>query len=513
MAPEKVWRGTAGGDESREAASHDRLTLADDPAVGWLLYLVLLAGLSALLPATVFTPGHADFLFLIGAVGLWRYSLGITHFLRGMIFLHFVFPDARRRADALGPAGLPSKAYFLVTSFRIDSHTSAAVYRSVIAEARTCGCPATVVASIVELSDERLIRALWERLAPPGLRLQIVRIAGTGKRDGLAQAFRLIASELPDERAVVAVVDGDTVLQPGVVRRTAPFLSLYPTVGALTTNEHCRVQGGYWMSEWHKLRFAQRHLNMCSMALGRRVLTLTGRMSLFRASVVTRPEFIADIENDALEHWRLGRFRFLTGDDKSSWYSLMRLGYETYYVPDAGIDTLEHPPHPSFFTASRQLMFRWYGNSLRQNYRATGLGPGRLGWFPYYVLWDQRVSMWTGLLGISLAAAGSLQYGAAVAVAYALWIGVSRLILTLLLSATGHRIGPAFPLLLYYNQIAGSLVKIHAFFRLDQQSWTRQHTVLERDLDGYQLWFNRWSSRVMTFSASSLFAALILTLE
>src|SRR3546814_18414753 len=53
-------------------------------------------------------------------------------------------------------------------------------------------------------------------------------------------------------------------------------------------------------------------------------------------------------------------------------------------------------------------MFRWYGNSLRQNGRALGLGPSRLGWFTYYVLLDQRILMWTGLLGLALAIAASI---------------------------------------------------------------------------------------------------------
>ncbi len=44
--------------------------------------------------------------------------------------------------------------------------------------------------------------------------------------------------------------------------------------------------------------------------------------------------------------------------------------------------------------------------------------------------------------------------------AYLLWIGITRLILTLLLSCSGHRIGPAYPVILYYNQIVGALVKI-----------------------------------------------------
>src|SRR3546814_12213070 len=106
------------------------------------------------------------------------------------------------------------------------------------------------------------------------MRLKIVRIAGTGKRDGLAQVFRAISRDMPDPDAVVAVIDGDTLLEPGVVNKTAPFFKLMPGVGGLTTNEFCTVDGRYVMSDWHKLRFAQRHPNMCSMALTRLVLTL-----------------------------------------------------------------------------------------------------------------------------------------------------------------------------------------------------------------------------------------------
>ncbi|HEX7111481.1 MAG TPA: glycosyltransferase, partial [Mizugakiibacter sp.] len=284
------------------------------------------------------------------------------------------------------------------------------------------------------------------------------------------------------------------------------------SVGGLTTNEFCDVAGSYTMSEWHKLRFAQRHLNMCSMALGRRVLTMTGRMSMFRAPIVVDPGFIDDVQNDAVEHWRLGRFKFLTGDDKSTWYSLMRMGWDTYYVPDAAVRTLESPPDPRFVMASRKLMFRWYGNSLRQNGRALKLGPRQLGWFTYYVLLDQRVLMWTGLLGLAMAIAASIKYSVVYLLSFLLWVGVTRWLMSLLLIVSGHRIGPAFPLLLYYNQVVGSLVKIFVFFRLDQQSWTRQKTTLDRDLSGFQRRFNQWSSWAMTFSAASVFAAIVMCL-
>ncbi|RAU46893.1 glycosyl transferase [Pseudomonas sp. RIT412] len=482
-------------------------------AAGWLFYLCLLAVIAMALPKSLFDSQSKDFIFLVGIVGIWRYSMGATHFVRGMIFLYIVYPHLRRKVRKLGKAADPSHVFLMVTSFRIDALTTAEVYSSVIQEAIACGFPTTVVCSLVERSDELLVKSLWAKYNPPAhVTLDFVRIAGTGKRDGLAYGFRAISRHMPDDRAVVAVIDGDTVLAEGVVKKTVPWFQLFGNVGGLTTNEFCEVRGGYIMSEWHKLRFAQRHINMCSMALSKRVLTMTGRMSVFRASVVTNPDFIADVESDSLQHWRLGRFKFLTGDDKSSWFSLMRLGYDTFYVPDAAINTVEHPPEKSFLKASRKLMYRWYGNNLRQNSRALGLGVRRLGVFTSIVLFDQRVSMWTSILGLTVALLASFKYGIAFLLAYLLWIGITRLILTLLLSCSGHRIGPAYPVILYYNQIVGALMKIYVFFRLDKQSWTRQPTALKRDLASFQQWFNTWSSRTMTFSAGSIFVAVLLTL-
>src|SRR5690606_3608175 len=108
--------------------------------------------------------------------------------------------------------------------FRIEALTTAMVYRSVIREAIACGYPCTVVCSIVELSDELLIRRLWEQAeAPAQVSLNIVRIPGTGKRDGLAHGFRAISRQWPDRDAVVAVIDGDTVLEAGVVNKCVPW--------------------------------------------------------------------------------------------------------------------------------------------------------------------------------------------------------------------------------------------------------------------------------------------------
>ncbi len=149
-------------------------------ASGWIFYVLALASIALIMPETTFTPGTKEFLFVIGVIGLWRYSMGVIHFIRGMIFLHIVFPHYRRRVRKMGDAANPSHIYLMVTSFRIDAKTTAMVYQSIIREAINCGLPTTIVASIVEKSDELIFKSLWRTMAPPGrVRITFVRIPGT----------------------------------------------------------------------------------------------------------------------------------------------------------------------------------------------------------------------------------------------------------------------------------------------------------------------------------------------
>jgi len=80
-------------------------------SAGWLFYLSLLMGLALMLPTSTFDSESKDFIFLIGAVGIWRYSMGATHFVRGMIFLYIVYPHLRRKVRKLGKAADPSHVF------------------------------------------------------------------------------------------------------------------------------------------------------------------------------------------------------------------------------------------------------------------------------------------------------------------------------------------------------------------------------------------------------------------
>ena len=480
---------------------------------GWVAWVAVIGVLIAGAVAQPADEGILATLVIVGTIGLWRYSIGALHFLRGLWFQRVTFPRYRRLAAASSAA--PSHVYYLITSYRIPTDVTTRVFDAAFAEAVRTGWRSTIVASVADDLERAAINRVYRRQRlPDTVSLQFCADPGTGKREAIARALEQIdcvqtLEEVRARDALVMLVDGDTVIEPGTVEHSAPLFSVLPDVGGLTTNERCEVRAGAPFGAWYRLRFAQRHMNMSSMALGKAVLTLTGRMSMVRAVIATDPEFVRAVRSDSLRHWRLGRFPFLTGDDKSTWMSVVSRGWRTFYVPDVYVTTIEDPPAGGFIAASRSLMFRWYGNSLRQNLRATSLGPRVIGPFAWFVLLDQRVSIWTTLIGPGAMVVSVAAGNTAFALIYLAWIAMTRTLLTVLLRVSGHPISPAFPAMMYYNQVVGSLVKVRALFFLDRQSWTRQQTSLRRDLSPTRALCNAWSSRVCLASAAAVFAAFV----
>ncbi len=451
---------------------------------GHALYLLALAVFTLSLPESLWNPESKEYILIIGYIAIWRYSFWGVNLVRFLIYEKNVFKGWRKEMDARGKELLPSHVYLLATSFRIDTETSRLVYDSAIKEAvqfnRKHDIPVTLIASIVEKSDETLIRHLFTMHKPSDtVKLVFTRIAGTGKRDALAYGFRAISKERPPSDAVAAVIDGDSLLEENLIEKCTPLFKLHPKLGALTTDEVCQVEGSAKFKNWYSMRFAQRHIYMSSVSLSKRVLTLTGRMSMFRASILCDPEFIERVELDWVDHWRLKRFKFLTGDDKSSWYHILSRGYEMLYVPDVKVLTIETPPDPRFIPCSIVLMRRWFGNMLRTNDRAIRLGPSVTNWFPWISIIDQRLSMWTSLTGISVTILAWMSGVDYALVFYAYWMMLTRYILVLTFLFSRPSVSATWPFFLYYNQIVGSLVKTYVLFRLDKQKWTRQNTSLK----------------------------------
>ena len=456
------------------------------------LYLLAFAALALYAPQAVWQPGTREFFVILGALGVWRYSWNGVHFVRALIYRYRAFPKLRREADQLGEEALPPHVYIIISSFRARGEATVRVFQSAIAEATRYGRPVTIVASLVEAADQRLVKRLFRHAAPPPqVQLMLVKRPAAGKRHRMACSLRAISRSRPPAGFAVLVVDGDTLLPPGCLARSLPFLRLLPDVGGITTDEDCVVEGGPILEAWHRLRFAQRHLLMSSMALSRRLLVLTGRMSILRGDIATDPSFIKAVEADYIDHWRLGRLQLLTGEDKSTWFWVLNAGYKMLYLPDVQAVTIEHPISRWLLLASTPLMLRWFGNMLRISFRAIALGPRRIGLFTWWCLIDQRLSMWTPLVGPLVALFFAVGKSALFLYTYALWVGFTRLIQALTLLTVRPKISGLYPLLIYFGQVYGALVKTYILFRLDRQRWTRQNIAVQPQLS---MGGARWSS-------------------
>lgn len=444
--------------------------------LGHLAYIAAMLVLGALVLSGA-PEGLGSLVLVIGVIGLWRYSWAAINFVRAAVYMLWAYPGLRRRAEAAyADRPVAAHAFFLVTTYKIDPAITTRVYRSILEAAARSRGGATIVASVVDGADVRLIRELVARAQPtmPEVRVVIDRIAGTGKRDAIARSLRMIAREAPSARDILVFVDGDSCVPPDLVERSAPFFT-DPRVGALTTDEAAEIPDAPLFQAWFDLRFMQRQVMMCSMGLGGRVLTLTGRMSVVRADLACEPSFIRQVQHDFIDHWRLGRIDFLTGDDKSTWFWLLGRGYLMRYLPDVRSLSMETQPLPGFVDSATTLMRRWFGNMMRTNGRALALGPGRIGAFTWWSILDQRISVWTTLIGPAAVLMTTVAIDPLALPAYVAWVMLTRYCFCAVLSAFRGRGFPiSYPPLLYFGQIAGALVKTSVMFRLDQQRWTRQ---------------------------------------
>ncbi|WP_406720787.1 glycosyltransferase [Thioclava litoralis] len=433
----------------------------------WLMTLVASADLQAV----------SKGLLVIGVIGIWRYSWAALNFTRAAIYLNYAFPRLRARAEqAYAARPAPAHAWFLVTSFKIEPEVTVPVYRSIFRAAAASRGGASVVVSVVDLADQALIQRVYDTMpvAMGNVALLIDRIPGTGKRDALARSYRLIARQHPTRHDIVVVVDGDTCVPEDIVETSAPFFT-DPRVGAVTTDEIAETPEPGLFRDWYNLRFSQRQMMMSSQGLAGRVLTLTGRMSVFRADLLIEPSFIAQVQSDHVEHWRLGRVKFLTGDDKSTWFWLLSHGYLMRYLPDVASVSMESQPKPGFMDSAITLMTRWFGNMLRTNGRALALPLRVTGLYTFWALLDQRMGIWTTLAGPISVLFGTVFVSPMVLPAYIAWILFTRYIFCWILSLVRKPGFPiTYPFLLYFSQIVGASVKSFILFRIDRQKWTRQ---------------------------------------
>ena len=439
------------------------------------LYLACCLVAILIIPNRLWDSNVQEITLVVGSLGIWRYGWWFTHAIRATIYGHIVYPKLRKKGQEIWDNGWrPRHMHFMMTTYKEHQDITEKVVRSIVREIRNSGVPGTIWLGSADRFDEDIISNFLHREAEGlNVTLRIIRQNVSGKRAAIGLVLRAMSRSGVEKDDLVVFMDGDFILGEGAVSRCMPLFKLYPDLQACTTDEEVICIGPRWIETWLKMRFSQRRLAMQSHALSGRVLTLTGRMSVFRASHLLKLEFIRLLEADHLNHWLWGDFRFLSGDDKSTWYYMLKHKAKMLYVPDALGYTVE-VIEGSGMDRMVENFRRWSGNMLRNGSRAISLGPRHMPFFIWWCLIDQRLSMWTMLLSPVLAILATIIVGGSYFWSYLIFIALSRMFLSLFLFKYSRKIEMAYPWILYLNQLINASVKVYCIFRLSKQKWSNR---------------------------------------
>ena len=408
---------------------------------------------------------------VIGIIGIWRYTWLLTHVVRAHIYEHFVYPRIRFEADDQAEEKkYPGRCFFVVPTYGENPDVSKRMLNSILDEVDSVPTVFHIVInSGAEEEDDIFRKALAEHKNGHRVVVRYVRQVG-GKRQGMSDVLNELCLEEHDYNDCVVLMDGDTLLGKGIMEKCLTLFTSREKLGAVTTDNISFTKGSWFYRKWYTLRFSMRHRMMKSQSLSKQIMVLTGRFSVFRAPWVFSEEFISYLENDRINHWLQGEIKFVTGDDKSTWFCLLKKGAEMLYLPDTHIFCMEDSGKAAVMQ-SVQKMHRWFGNMLRNNGRAIGLGVGRQKAFIWWCAIDQRISIWTSLLGPVTAIWAAVLYGWEILIVYVILVIITRTIYLLLLLVEGHRLSFSDIPLLLYTQWGGSMVKSYTLFHLHRQKW------------------------------------------
>jgi glycosyltransferase Alg8 len=172
------------------------------------------------------------------------------------------------------------------------------------------------------------------------------------------------------------------------------------------------------------------------------------------------------------------------------------------YVPDAKVYTVEVIDGPGMKRVIANLR-RWSGNMLRNGARAIALGPRQVGPFIWWCVVDQRIAMWTMLVGpvISILAAF---IDPSFLVTLMLWVVLSRIVLSIWLFRFADKVDWTWPIILYVNQVVNAAVKVRLIYFLNRQTWANRGNQQAGEARGW------WGKAKNAVAWSQLFIAITL---
>lgn len=428
-----------------------------------------------------------EVLITLTIFAFWRYGWMLLNYLRALIYRFYAYPKLKQKIAAL-PEQLryPKHVYFMIPSYKEEAWVSVETFRSILTQIQTIPSDVTIVAATAEDEEDSLIAQMFEAYKGDKKIDLIFQHQNAGKRIAMGHAIRSISRryqkmELDDPNSVTIFMDGDSYMEDGFLQKLLPFFAIDKNLGAVTTNEAAFIDSkSKWYKEWFNLKFGQRHIQFQSHSLSKKVMTLTGRLSAYRTDIVVKEDFIKMVENDILIHPLYGKFRFLMGDDKSTWFYLLKNRYNMLYLPDLLCYSLESRDG-NFLELSRSLPFRWNGNTLRNNSRALALSMKTTGIFIWFVILDQRLNMWTSLVGVVSALILGIFKSIFYLLFFMVWILFIRVFQLFVIALGGHPVSLYTLPIMLYTQWMGAIVKISAYHDLANQKWSKGGEVQSSD--------------------------------
>ena len=419
----------------------------------------------------------------------WRYGWMILNYIRAFIYRFYAYPKLKQKImDLPESKRYPKHIYFMIPSYKEESWVSVETFRSIISEVQNIPSDVTIVVATAEDREDAVITQMFNAYKSDKKIDLIFQHQKAGKRIAMGHALRTISRKyhsrgLDDPNSVTIFMDGDSYMEDGFLKKLLPFFAIDKNLGAVTTNESAFIDSkSRWYKEWFNLKFGQRHIQFQAHSLSRKVMTLTGRLSAYRSDIVVKEDFIKIIENDILIHPLYGKFRFLMGDDKSSWFYLLKNRFNMLYLPDLLCYSLESRDG-NFLELSRSLPFRWNGNTLRNNARALALGMRTTGVYIWFVILDQKLNMWTSLVGIFSAIILAIFKSVYYLLFFFVWILFVRVFQLFVISLGGHPVSIYSLPLMLYTQWTGAFIKISAYHDLANQKWSKNGEVQNSDDD------------------------------
>ena len=155
------------------------------------------------------------------SVGRW-----FTDFVRSQIYARSTFPHLRVKAESLWKSGSRQTNLLHVDDFpRGGAKPPNVCWRACWTRMRTTGIPAKIFFGTYEVADEQIVTTYLKRHAE-GLDITVTFVRQTvpGKRVSIGLALRAMSRYGVTNDDLVLFMDGDTYLDPGMLRKCLPRL-------------------------------------------------------------------------------------------------------------------------------------------------------------------------------------------------------------------------------------------------------------------------------------------------